>query len=102
MVIFTDHRGRKIRLTDERHTHVFQHSEMVGQLQCLEETLLEPELIVATTVDPSVHVYHRFYLVTPVTRKYLLVAVKMLPDDAFVLTAFFSSRTKKGRIVWQR
>jgi len=74
---------------------------MVDQQDRIVETLMSPDLIIATETDPTVHTYHRLYPETPVTRKYLIVAVKVLPDDAFVLTAFFSRRLKKGALIWQ-
>jgi hypothetical protein len=73
---------------------------MEQQLERLIETLQSPELIVATDADSSAHVYHRYYSVTPVTSKFLLVVVKFLEKDAFVLTAFFSRRAKKGSVIW--
>ncbi|MEZ4727004.1 MAG: hypothetical protein R3E79_07715 [Caldilineaceae bacterium] len=95
-----DYQGRLIRLTAERKEHILEHPEMIGQLTLLEEVLANPELIIATNADSSVHVYHRFYSTTPVTSKYLQVAVKIVEDDAFILTAFFSSRQKKGTSIW--
>ena len=74
---------------------------MVDQLERITETVRSPELVVATRLDDSVHVYHRFHETTPVTSKYLQVAVKLLVDDAFILTAFYSSRPKRGETVWQ-
>lgn len=98
--ILRDHQGRKIRLTDERWTHIIEHPEMNGQRERLIETLSTPDTIIATAKDESIHTYHRFYSTTPVTQKYLIVAVKVLEDDAFVVTAFYSSRQKKGKVIW--
>ncbi len=75
---------------------------MLKQMERLQETLLAPELVLATVADDSVQVYHRYYSTTPVTSKYLLVVVKQVDNDAFVLTAFFSNRRKQGRVVWQK
>ncbi len=96
----TDFQGRAIRLAPERRDHMLKHPEMVDQMARIAETLAKPETVISTEADASVHVYHRLYERTPVTRKYLLVAVKLLDDDAFVLTAFFSNRLKKGNTVW--
>lgn len=74
---------------------------MEGQIERIKETLEHPESIVVTEADETVHVYQRFYDSTAVTSKYLLVAVKILDQDAFILTAFFSSRPKKGKTIWQ-
>lgn len=99
-MMLIDHKGRPIRLTAERRVHILEHPEMAAQFDRLVATLAQPEIIVTTKADPTVHVYHRFYLTTPVTSKFMLVAVKITLDDAFVLTAFYSSRQKKGTIVW--
>jgi hypothetical protein len=96
-----DYDGRTIRLTKERQLHILDHPEMSGQLDRIRGTLLQPVVVVATDHDESVYVYHRYYITTPVTSKYLLVVVKVFKDDAFVLTAFFSSRQKKGATIWQ-
>jgi hypothetical protein len=74
---------------------------MADQFERIAETIRSPEVIITTSADESVVVYHRHYENTPVTHKFLLVAVKLLQADAFVLTAFFSSRRKKGTILWQ-
>ncbi len=99
--LLLDYAQHKIRVTAERRAHILEHPEMNDQFDKIVETLTMPDLIIATTADPSVHVYHRLYPHTPVTRKYLQVAVKLLADDAFMLTAYFSRRLKKGSIVWQ-
>ena len=74
---------------------------MVGQRERLDETLRELDIVIAMVTDQTVHAYHRFYDETPVTRKYMLIAVKMMDEDAFVITAFYTSRQKKGKVIWQ-
>ena len=100
-LLLTDHQGRTVRFTAERQRHVLEHPEMVGQFERVAETVSHPERVVAARLDESVHVYHRFYETTPVTSKYLQVAVKLFLEDAFVLTAFYSSRPKRGETVWR-
>lgn len=96
----TDHQNRVIRLTNERWSHILKHPEMIGQEERLIETLANPEMVIATDKDKTVRAYHRLYDQSPVTRKYMIVAVKFLVEDAFVVTAFYSSRKKKGEVVW--
>jgi hypothetical protein len=100
--ILEDRNGREIRLTDERWAHIVGHIEMIDQQERIAETLAEPDSIISTVHDSSVHVYQKFYLQTPVTSKYMLVAVKILEDDAFIVTAFYSRKVKKGDPVWQK
>ena len=99
-IILINHTGQEIRLTTERRDHILEHPEMADQFDRIQETIQSPEKIIATVADHSVCIYHRYYEITPVTSKFLLVAVKMLEDDAFVLTAFFSRREKKGTVIW--
>lgn len=100
--VLQDHQGVSVRLTSERWTHILDHPEMVGQQDRLAETLASPDIVMATVKDETVHTYHRQYETTPVTRKYMVVVVKMAPGDAFVVTAFYSSRVKKGEVVWPK
>ena len=76
--------GREVRLTDERIAHILEHEEMGGQLDRVEETVREPDVVVRSQRDSDVHLYHKHYLTTPVTEKELLVAMKVTPTDAFV------------------
>jgi hypothetical protein len=99
--LLTDYRGRGIRLTAERRAHILEHPEMAAQFERIVETITAPETVIVTAADATIHVYHRYYETTPVTSKFLLVAVKVLAEDAFVLTAFFSRREKKGTEIWR-
>ena len=100
--VFPDRFGRIVRLTDERIVHILEHAEMVGQLDKVEETVREPDVIVRSQRDPDVHLYHKHYPRTPVTEKELLVAIKVTQTDAFVLTAFFTDTIKKGERIWEK
>lgn len=99
---FQDLFGRVIRLTPEREAHILRHPEMLGQIDKLEEVLKGPDVIVRSNRDPAVILYHKHYLATPVTEKYLIVVVKLEADDGFVITAFFTDGTKKGERLWEK
>ena len=73
---------------------------MEGQTDKIAETLAAPDGIIESRHDATVRLYYRLYDETPVTQKFLLVAVKRLDDDAFIITAFFTGRKPKGAIVW--
>ena len=100
--VLTDYKQRAVCLTDERWMHILGHPEMVGQRERVIETLTELDIVLATAKDTAVHTYHRFYKQTPVTQKYLVVAVKILQGDAYVLTAYFTSQPRRGDVIWQR
>jgi hypothetical protein len=42
------------------------------------------------------------YRNTPVTEKYLLAVVRMLNEEGFIVTAFFTGTVKRGDLVWSR
>ena len=66
----------------------------------IEETLRRPQHVVESMSDAQAQLYYRYYVGTRVGDKYLCVVVKVLADDAFVLTAYLTDTVKKGRLVW--
>jgi phage-Barnase-EndoU-ColicinE5/D-RelE like nuclease2 len=60
MRILTDYQGRRIRLTDERMEHIFQHREMERMEQALEQTLRDPERVIQSKSDEIAHLYYRY------------------------------------------
>jgi hypothetical protein len=97
-----DFSGRRIRLTDERLLHIMEHPEMAGGENRIDETLADPDTVVQSRSDPQVHLYYRYYQGTIVGSKWLCVVVKVLATDAFIVTAYFTDRTKRGTVLWQR
>ena len=71
----------------------------VGKIQ---DTLLAPDTIVRSRTDSSVELFYRYYDTTPVTEKYLCVTVKVLTDDAFIITAYFTDAIKRGEVLWKK
>lgn len=100
---FKDLHTRQIRLTSERQEHIeTDHPEMFGQLGRIQDTLMNPDVVIRSRTDPSVELFHRYYDITPVTEKYLCVVVKVLNDDLFIITAYFTDKIKRGEIVWKK
>ncbi len=75
---------------------------MSGQIDKIRETLSDPEQIVRSITDPDVELFHRHYDTTPVTEKYLCVVVKILIDDLFIITAYFTDTIKRGEMLWKK
>jgi len=98
----TDYEGRSIRLTDERWAHIEEHPEMAGLQEALAETLRKPEAVIESPSDPFARLYYRFYHRTMVGGKYLCAVVKVLQEDAFVLTAYLTDSVKKGALLWPK
>ncbi len=100
MRVLHDRWGMEIRLTDERLGHILDHPEMKEMEEAIVETLSEPESVVRSRSDQQVRLYYRLYRDTFVGEKLLCVVIKVLPDDAFVITAYLTDRIKRGEIIW--
>jgi hypothetical protein len=102
LIAYRDYQGRQIRLPDERLSHVLlQHPEIVGMELAITETLESPEEVGSSTRDPrQVTLYCRRYSSSIAGDKYMCVVVKILGDDAFVLTAYLTDRIKQGDLIW--
>ena len=100
---FRDIHDRRIRLTSEREEHIKDsHPEMSGQIGKIQDVLVDPDVIVRSRTDPSVELFYRHYEATPVTEKHLCIVVKVLDDDLFIITAFFTDTVKRGETLWKR
>jgi hypothetical protein len=102
MTRLSDYAGLSIRFTDERSAHVMEHPEITELETAIEETLLRPEKVVESFSDPQARLYYRFYTDTRVGDKYLCVVVKVVVEDAFVLTAYLTDQVKKGVQLWPK
>jgi hypothetical protein len=96
MTVLVDFRGVAIRLTDERRHHILEHSEMATMEGEIEITLQEPEIVRCSRSDANVNLYYRYYTNTLVGDKWLCIVVKILINDAFILTAYLTDKPKSG------
>jgi hypothetical protein len=81
--------------------HILTHPEMAGMESLIAETLKTPQLVRRSRSDKSAELFYRFYTQTLVSDKWLCVVVKYLVDDAFIVTAYFTDKPKKGDDLWQ-
>lgn len=102
MKLLTDYEGRVIRLTDERLEHILEHPEMKEMGHAIEETLANPGRVVQSISDPEARLYYRFYIETRVGDKYICIAVKMMQEDAFIITAYLTDTIKRGEVIWPK
>jgi hypothetical protein len=100
---FWDNQGRSIRLSEERLNHIeSDHPEMVNQIVRISETLAEPDRIIRSRTDASVELFYRHYASTPVSSKFLCIAVKAIRDDNFIITAYYTDGVKRGELIWEK
>ena len=72
---------------------------MKGQVEKIVETMIDPDRIIRSATDPQVELFYKHYLSTPVTTKFLCVVLKVLTDDNFIITSFFTNTVKKGDVI---
>lgn len=101
MLILLDYQNRDVRLSEERLSHILSHPEMMGMEAQIANTLKQPQLVRQSRSDVSVALLYRFYTQLMIGDKWLCVVVKYLPRDAFVVTAYFTDKPKKGETLWQ-
>ncbi|MCZ7584975.1 MAG: PBECR2 nuclease fold domain-containing protein [Deltaproteobacteria bacterium] len=88
--------GRHVRLSSVQWTHILErHPEMAGQQEKFTETLREPEAVLYDR-DEENYQYLKRFRQSPVTDKFLLLVVRHLNGDGFVITAFFVSRVRRS------
>lgn len=103
MLIVRSHNGIPIRLTDERWQHVVaRHPEMQTQRDRVLETISIPEMI--QQGDFGEFLAFRFYTVTPLTGKFLVVAYQEgTAHDGFVITSYLTRQPSARRLIlWMR
>ncbi len=94
---------RKIRFSRERKSHIENtHPEMSEEMNKIQETLQNPDIVVKSKVDVDVELFYRSYKNTPVGEKYLCVVVKNKESDNFIITSYFTDAVKKGKMLWQK
>jgi len=94
--------GKIVRLDEDRWRHVLEHPEMENQSSRIKETLVEPDEIRESVRASSIWLFYKLYTNSPVSEKYLLVAVKVLDGEGFIATAFFTDKVKKGGLIWKK
>jgi hypothetical protein len=97
-----DHTGKAIRLPDERLRHFSYRVDYAGLEDRLQETLLNPDLVIQSNWDETVSLSYRFYRGTRIGDKWLCIVVKHDGEDAFVLTAYPTDRLKEGTLIWKK
>lgn len=88
-----DKTGRKIHLTKERWTHITspisQHSYMTNYLEKIKLALLYPDFIAIHSLDETKTDYYTYI---KEEKAYLLVGVKYLNGEGFVITSFLTRK----------
>ena len=96
------HDGRQIRLPSTQKLHIaYFHPEVLVDETKIELTLSKPEFVAQGATEDT-RVSYRFFNDTPITAKYLAVVIRLLDNEGFIVTAYFTDRAKRAKVVWKR
>ena len=88
-----DKSGRKIHLSKERWKHIVtEHSDLANKIEDIKDCLTNALTIKHSKYDEKVRWYFRYY---KRLSKYLMVSVKYLNGEGFIITAFYISNLPK-------
>ena len=95
--------GRKIKLTRERiWTHISKRPEMLGEEELIKDALKDPGEVKESKENPKAWLYYKVNPKGNNWDKYILVIVKLLNGEGFILTSFFTGIIKEGKLVWKK
>ena len=87
---FKDKNGKTIYLTKERWLHInVEHPEIANYLKEFNEILSKPTKIVNYLYDNKVKYYYKYFKDRKEKSKHLLVIVKYLNGEGFIITSYF-------------
>lgn len=90
--VVEDRTGRAIRLTRERLNHIMQEHPDIGDAAEIARTIEQPTAIRSSDFD-SGHVKW-FYRLRKNEKPYMLVSVKYLNGEGFIITAHLTKKIK--------
>jgi len=86
-------KGKNIYLTNERWKHIcIEHPNISNNLEYIKKTIIGPLKISNSKYDENVKFYYNYM---KDKKSYLLVSVKYLNGEGFVITSFFTKRIEK-------
>src|SRR3989344_7210719 len=87
-----DKNGKNVHLSNERLKHILKHPFMNDPLENIKETIKNPLTIRYYEHDESVRHFYREFKNMPLSERYLLVSVKYLNGDGYIITSFFTNK----------
>jgi hypothetical protein len=87
-----DKSGRKIHLSKERWKHIIKHPHMHDQIENIQLTLQTTSIIRYFEDDENVLYFYKEFKHRDPSERYLLVSVKYLNGEGFIITSFFTNK----------
>lgn len=94
LIEIRDREEKIVRLTKERWSHILQeHPEMSDQMESIIETVRNARIIKQSHRDSMTKFYYR-YKKERREAPYLLVAIKYLNGEGYIITSFYTNKIK--------
>jgi hypothetical protein len=91
--------GKKISFPKERYFHItMRHPELEGKEQEIIKTLTNADFVQESVYDKNVLLYYKLIGKSD----YFVVAIKLLNNHGFIITAYVANVIKKGEIIWKK
>jgi len=87
-----DKTKRKIRLSEERWKHITAEHPNVTHIEDIQQTIINPIKITPSKYNPENVCY--YYRYDKMLRKYLMVAVRYLNGEGYIITAYHMQNIK--------
>lgn len=87
-----DKYGKRLRLTEKQYKHIRRHFHMGDSAENIRLTIEKPTAIRCNEDDESVVYFYREFKEMNKFERYLLVSVKYLNGDGFVITSFYTNK----------
>lgn len=97
-----DYNNKLVRLTKKQYNHIIEtHPELEGEMNKISKTVESPEVVRLGNKE-NIFLFYRFFEKTQVTNKYLVLVVKYLNGEGFIITAYFTSKIRSSDIIWRK
>src|SRR3989344_6231769 len=87
-----DKKGRKIRLTAKQWKHIQKHPHMHESIERIKKTINNPMTIRYDEFNDKINYFYMQYKNIELRERYLLVSVKYLNGDGFIITSFYTNK----------
>ncbi|MEK6899290.1 MAG: hypothetical protein AABW79_04300 [Nanoarchaeota archaeon] len=84
-----DKNGKEVRLTKEQWSKIRKKHPEVEHGEMIKETLENPTKAIHHSFDETMHKFYKYYKNRQYPEKFLMVLVKYLNGDGFVVTSYF-------------
>ena len=95
-----DKTRRKIRLTKKQWKHIQRHPHMHGyeSIERIKNTISNPTTIRYSEKDETVSYFYREFKDMDVCERYLLVSIKYLNGEGFMITSFYTNKITVSKL----